>query len=182
MESPCTAPLPRIGRRIALRRLRAGDLPEFQAYRRDADTGRYQGWTPQTDAQSLAFLVQMESADLFVPGEWVQLGIAERATDGLIGDVGIRIDPDGATAEIGFTLGPGSRGAGLGAEAVAEAMGLIFDCSCVARVIGITDARNASSIRLLERVGMRQVDTVRTEFRGEPCVELVYALSRDARG
>ncbi len=182
MESPGTAPLPRIGHRIALRRLRAGDLPDFQAYRRDAETGRYQGWTPQTDAQSLAFLVQMESADLFVPGEWVQLGIAERASDGLIGDVGIRVAPDQATAEIGFTLRSGSRGAGLGAEAVAEAMGLVFDCSCVARVIGITDARNAPSIRLLERVGMRHVDTVRSEFRGEPCVELVYAFNRDARG
>jgi hypothetical protein len=31
---------------------------------------------------------------------------------------------------------------------------------------------------LLERVGLRRVDTVATVFRGQPCLEHVYAISR----
>ena len=33
-------------------------------------------------------------------------------------------------------------------------------------------------VRLLERVGMQRIETRDTEFRGEPCVEHVYAASR----
>lgn len=43
MEPPERDPLPRPGKAIALRRLREDDLAAFQAYRRDEETGRYQG-------------------------------------------------------------------------------------------------------------------------------------------
>ena len=180
MEPPERDPLPRPGKAIAVRRLRENDLAAFQAYRRDEETGRYQGWTPQTDAQAKAFLAQMARAALFVPGEWIQLGIAAPGTDELVGDIGICVAADGKEAEIGFTLRPRSRGAGLGTEAVREAIGLVFELTKVARVVAVTDARNASSIRLLERAGLGRVDTVQSTFRGEPCVEHVYALARVA--
>lgn len=175
-------PLPRIGRRIVLRRLCVADLPDFQAYRQDEETGRYQGWTPQADPQASAFLAQMSGAPFLAPDEWIQLGIALRESDALIGDIGIRVAADQAMAEIGFTLRAQSRGAGLGTEAVREAIGLVFEQAPVARVVGITDARNAASLRLLERAGMRWVETVQSAFRGEPCVEHVYAISRDGGG
>ena len=55
---------------------------------------------------------------------------------------------------------------------------LLFGSGRVEVVEGITDARNAASIRLLERVGMRLARTRRAEFKGEACTEHVYCIAR----
>jgi RimJ/RimL family protein N-acetyltransferase len=54
----------------------------------------------------------------------------------------------------------------------------LFEQTDVQRVIAITDARNLPSVRLLERVGMRKIETRAATFRDQPCIEHVYALSR----
>jgi aminoglycoside 6'-N-acetyltransferase len=120
----------------------------------------------------------MHTAPLFEPGEWCQIAIAERDAGALIGDIGLCVAADGAQAEIGFTVCAPSQGRGLGADAVRTAIALLFERTAVARVVGITDARNGSSVRLLERVGMSRVATVDTVFHGEPCTEHVYAIAR----
>ena len=176
-----TDPLPRIGPRVVLRRLRPTDLDAFQAYRADPDVGRYQGWSPMSPGDGAAFLEQMRTSAAFTVGDWLQLGIAERSTDRLIGDIGICLRGSAEThAELGFTLAPGAQGRGLGAEAVREALAMLFDSTDIARVVAITDARNDASVRLLRRVGMEPVETVNAVFRGEPCVEFVHELRRNA--
>ena len=134
------------------------------------------------DPEAAAFLEQMRSAACFEPGTWLQLGIAERGTGALIGDIGVCVAPDGAQAEIGFTLSPKFRGRGLATEAVRAAIGLLFDHTGVARVVGVTDARNLPSVRLLERVGMHRTGTANATFRGEACVEHSFAITRHDDG
>lgn len=170
--------LPHIGARVRLRRLTQADLPAFQAYRHDAELGRYQGWLPQTDAQAQAFLDEMSRATLLAPGAWVQLGIVDGRDDALIGDIGLCVSSTGESAEIGFTLRASSQGHGLAGEAVRAAIQLVFAATAVARIVGITDARNLASIRLLERVGMRRSSTGPAEFRGAACIEHVHELLR----
>ena len=157
--------------RLRLRRLREQDLAPFQAYRRDAELGRYQGWLPMDDGAALAFLQQMADSAFCPPGAWFQLGIAEITGDTLIGDVGIHLQADGSAAEIGFTLARGAQGRGLATEAVAAAIDLVFAHTPAARVVGITDARNSASVRLLDRTGLRRFATLDAVFRGEACVE-----------
>ena len=170
--------LPRTAGRIVLRRLDPADLRAFQAYRHDKELGRYQGWvaTPDEDAREL--LSHMSTAKLLQPGVWCQIGIAESRSLGLIGDIGLLLAPDARQAEIGFTLGRPSQGRGLATAAVQEAIRLVFECTPADTVIGVTDSRNTPSIRLLERVGMRQVDMRDTTFRGERCTEHVYAVGK----
>ncbi len=175
-------PLPRIGVRVILRRLAPADLENFQDYRRDPAVARYQGWSPMPDPEAAAFLEQMRSAACFEPGTWLQLGIAERNSGALIGDIGVCVAPGGAQAEIGFTLSPKSQGRGLATEAVRAAIGLLFDHTGVARVVGVTDARNLPSVRLLERVGMHRTGTANAVFRGEACVEHSFAITRHDGG
>jgi RimJ/RimL family protein N-acetyltransferase len=62
--------------------------------------------------------------------------------------------------------------------AVRAVVELIFKCSTAERVIGITDARNLPSMRLMERVGMRMTETSQAVFRGEACVEHTYTVTR----
>jgi RimJ/RimL family protein N-acetyltransferase len=178
MKPAQSDPLPVAYGRVSLRRLVGADLPTFQAYRQDADVGRYQGWDPLSDHDAAQFIAKMSGVALFPQGEWVQLGVADRRTDRLIGDLGICVARDGQSAEIGFTLASAAQGVGFGTEAVKAAIRLIFEHAPVARILAVTDARNLPAQRLLERVNMRRVDTVAAIFRGQPCVEHVYAITR----
>jgi aminoglycoside 6'-N-acetyltransferase len=164
-----------------LRRLRPDDREAFQAYRAIPGLGRYQGWSPMSAGAAVEFLAAMREAPLFTPGQWVQLGIAEPESDSLVGDIGLFLSQDGGTAEVGFTLAPSMQGRGIATGAVREALRLLFAMTKVARVLGITDARNAASIRLLERLGFEHTGSRDVVFRGEPCTERIYALHRPVR-
>lgn len=166
--------------RVTLRRLRASDLADFQAYRHDPAVGLYQGWSPEPDEVALAFLLDMASATLLAPGAWCQVGIALTEGDRLIGDIGIHVAADLGQAELGFSLARPHQGRGLATEAVQAALTWVLASVAVPRVIGVTDARNVASARLLERVGMRFVKAMETRFRGAPCTEHLYALERGA--
>ena len=171
-------PLPRGTPRIVLRRLELADLARFQAYRRDSEVGEFQGWEPQPDDEAARFIEDMSDVGLFTRGAWVQLGIADQHTDELIGDVGICVSADGEKAEIGFTVAPCAQGSGLGTEAVREVIGLIFDHTDVSKVVAVIDARNMRAHRLALRAGFQKLESLTTVFRGEPCIEDVWVISR----
>jgi RimJ/RimL family protein N-acetyltransferase len=173
-------PLPRSTERVTLRRLCRDDLSEFQAYRLDPVVGQYQGWSPMSDAHALSFLDEMNVAPALAPGEWFQLGIADRQSGILIGDIGVRISADGREAEIGFTLGRRHQGQGLAREAVGEVVALIFEVTEVRRVVAITDARNDAARKLLSSLRMAHVGRQEAIFRGEPCVEDTFSLCKAA--
>ena len=174
--------LPRIASGVVLRRLAISDLAAFLAYRHDALLGQYQGWTVTSDAEATSFLTEMSTAELLHPGMWSQIGIAKSESQALIGDIGLFLASDGRHAEIGFTLRRESQGHGVATTAVREAINLVFEHTKAEQVLGITDARNVSSIRLLERVGMRKTESRSAMFRGESCLEHVYAVSRQRDG
>jgi ribosomal-protein-alanine N-acetyltransferase len=182
MRAPNDDLLPREFPGGRLRRLRPADLATFQAYRALPELGRYQGWSPMADAEALAFLSAMSEAPLFARGRWVQLGIAAAASDGLVGDIGIHLSDDGFTGEIGFTLAPASQGRGIATAAVRQALQVLVASTAVAQVLGITDGRNAASIRLLERLGFVPRESRELVFRGERCREQIYALQPERVG
>ena len=131
-----------------------------------------------TEAEALAFLVEMGAGVFFQPGQWIQLGIAEPDTDILVGDIGLHLSDDSQTGEVGFTLTPSSQGRGIATAAVREALQLFFAASAVSQILGVTDARNTPSVRLLERLGFEFRESRNGVFRGEECVERVFVLSR----
>ncbi len=172
-------PLPRTSKRTVLRRLGVPDLTDFQAYRCDPEVARYQGWEVMSDDRARSFLADVNGAELLRPGHWCQIGIADRSTNGLIGDVGICVAAHQREAEIGFSLARHAQRKGLASEAVGEAVRLVFEHADVDRIIGVTDARNLPSIRLMERIGMHKFDEQETVFRDEPCTEYTFAVARD---
>jgi len=171
--------LPREGERVSLRRLTPADLGDFQAYRQDAQVGSYQGWTAQSDPRALAFLDEMSKAPFtLAPGEWLQLGIAERAGERLIGDIGL-CRRSGAEVEIGFSLAASAQGQGLAGEALRLLLQLLFGQFELQRVIAVTDARNSAALRLLQRLGARLERSEEAVFRGEACVEQRWVIDRE---
>lgn len=170
--------LPIVTDRLVLRRLTPADMAAFQIYRHDEEVGQYQDWQPQTDAEAIVFLEEQTKTELFQPGVWFQIGIADRETGALIGDIGVCLSDVGAEAEIGFTLRRQSQGLGLARESVAALLEFLFEHTDINKIVGIVDARNTAAIRLLEKVGMRFVQTNEAIFRDSPCEELVYELLR----
>ena len=171
-------PLPILTRHAIVRRLTSSDLPQFQAYRHDEDISRYQGWSAQSDEDALAFLDEMAIVPLFRPDKWTQLAIAESRTSKLIGDIGVYVSDDGTFAEIGFSLAKAAHGSGRATAAVSATIDLVLRWTDVVKIIGIPDARNIASIKLLERVGMRPVESRETMFDGAPCTEIVFIRER----
>ncbi|MBB2487901.1 GNAT family N-acetyltransferase, partial [Mitsuaria sp. WAJ17] len=172
--------------RVQLRRMRESDLERFHAYRSDAETARFQGWTQAQDpVQSAAFLREMSEAPIGVPDEWVQLAIADGEDDQLIGDIGLCLrarplagvagaDTHPLGAWMGITLHPGWRGRGLGREAFVALQDFLLEAGGLLEVECWVDARNTASIQLLEASGMRRFCSEVRDFRGGPCEEHGY--------
>jgi RimJ/RimL family protein N-acetyltransferase len=174
-------PLPWHSARLTLRRLRADDLPRFQAYRHDAEVGRYQGWKPASDDEARAFLVEMVEAPFGQLGEWLQIAIADAADGFLLGDLGLFVAASGDEAEFGITLARAAQGKGLAEEAARTLIDGLRAHTAVRRLIAITDTRNAPSARLLRRLGMELEAEAEAEFNGEPCREWHFALELGRR-
>ncbi len=124
------------------------------------------------------FITQMAGASALIPGDWIQLGIADAASNQLIGDVGLYLEPDASAAEIGFTVCRAAQGLGHAARAVRTCLSLIFLTTHARHVRAVTDARNMNSIRVLERAHFVRSATQQSLFKGEACTEFVYAYHR----
>lgn len=166
-----TDPLPLETHRLRLRRLREDDLAPFQAYRSDEQVGRWQGWSPMDTEAARTFLREMHEAPWCPRDEWFQLALADRATDRLLGDMGLHLSEDGATVDIGFTLARAAWGQGLASEAVHALLPQLFKHTPARRVRAMADVRNTASVKLLERCGFKCYATLAADFKGEPCEE-----------
>jgi RimJ/RimL family protein N-acetyltransferase len=175
-------PLPISTERTRLRRLAVADLAPFQRYRSDPEVGRWQGWKPMDEAGALAFLQEMADSAFCPPGHWFQIGIADRPSDLLIGDIGLHLHGGaGLLAELGFTLTPAAQGRGLATEAVGAAVQMLLKHTPVQRIVAVADVRNTASIQLLQRLGLRRFAVLPAIFGGQPCVEAHFSLSRHGR-
>lgn len=131
---------------------------------------------------SEAAFTRIESARPGVPGEWFQFAIESEETGALIGDCALRVDErEPYRAEIGFTLAREYQGRGLASEAVSRLLDYAFDVLGLHRVVAIADCRNAPSVALLERLGLRReghfVENV--WFKGGWADEYLYAVLKD---
>ena len=170
--------LPAIQHNTLIRKFDAADLSRFHDYRSDAELAKYQGWSPMSLEAAGAFIEEMAPISALRPGEWVQLAIADAISDEILGDVGLYLEPDQTASEIGFTLCHAAQGQGHASRAVSLALSLVFATSSVRFVQAVTDARNLSSVGVLERTGFNQSAVRQTVFKGEPCTELVYVCHR----
>lgn len=162
---------------MALRPLRADDLDAFHGYRSDPEVGRYQGWSPMTRQEAAAFIASMASVSGPVRGEWIQLAIASRHTDALLGDVGLHLDQDGTVAHVGCTCAPAQQRQGIASEAMRLLLRALGDDPACERVVGVVDARNVASKRLLARLGFRMQRADEVDHPKGPCVEETHTLA-----
>ena len=143
--------------RLSLSRLTASDAPAMYGYRCDPEVCRYQSFEPGSLEDVEAFIAGLQSNAFDPPGSWFQFAIRIRESGSLIGDLGTHFMAyDPRQVEIGFTLAPAYQGRGFATEAVSGILSYLLGPAQKHRVFASVDPRNAPSIALLERVGMRR--------------------------
>lgn len=166
--------------RLELRPYRDSDLEVFHAMRSDPEVVRYLYEDIETLDQSREKLAaRMGLRRLESEGDWLPVAIVERASGEMVGDVGLNLrSVQHRTGEIGFMLHPAYHGRGYATEAARALVDWGFRELGLHRIVGRTEARNAASARVLERLGMRlEAHLIENEWvKGEWQSELQYAI------
>ena len=146
---------PLITDRLSVRPLGLGDLETFVGYRQDPEVARYQSWSPDYSQTQGRELIDGQKNQTFpVPGDWLQLGIHLLDSNQLIGDLALHnVEGEMECFEIGFTLATSFQGMGYAREAASALVSNLESEHGVRRLIASTDARNLSSISLLNHLG-----------------------------
>jgi RimJ/RimL family protein N-acetyltransferase len=165
--------------RLVLTKLLDSDAPALFAFRSDPEVCRYQSFSPGTLSDAEDFIAGMANVVFDTPGTWFQFGIRRLDTGEMIGDIGAHFTADDPRqVEIGFTVAPAHQGCGFGTETVTGLLDHLFGSMKKHRVFGSVDPRNAASIALLKRVGMRQEAHFRESiwFKGGWADDMIFGL------
>ena len=140
--------------KITLRSLSKNDLEDFYAYRSDPAVCRYQGFSPYTKAAAESFILKNQELDLMKNGEWMQIAIADRKSNRLLGDAAIRfLGHEFRLAEIGCTISPAAQGSGVATQSMQLLLQTVFTKRVTHKITALMDVRNAAAIRLVEKLG-----------------------------
>lgn len=165
--------------RLNIRNLKSTDLNDFHIYRSNPDVTKYQGFDVMTIEQAEEFIKRQLNKEFGKAGEWIQYGIENKATEQLIGDCAIKLDPyDIRIAEIGITISHLEQKKGYAKECLLGLLTFLFDTQNILRVVEIVDAENIASINLLKSIGFKQeghfIENI--FFKGKWGSEFQYAM------
>ncbi|MEL6464022.1 MAG: GNAT family N-acetyltransferase [Pseudomonadota bacterium] len=162
--------------RLVLRKWKRSDEMHVATILGDPDVMAFSDHGVLTSKQLLAWF---EKACAVCPDDLLSgpLAIAQKATDDLIGYIGLSHDPDRIAegdAEIGFRLSKSVWGQGYASEAAAELVRRTNEVSSISRIVAIVDPGNTRSIRVLDKLGMSLVGEIM--FDGYDYPDMFYAL------
>jgi RimJ/RimL family protein N-acetyltransferase len=174
--------LPRHTPRLVLRRFAPEDAAAFRAYRSDPAVARYQGWDSCSEEEAIEFVRRQSVQPVGIPGEWLQIAIALKATNELIGDCALKVhahDPQQAT--LGGTFARSHQRRGYVPEAFTCLLDMVFLKMNLHRVIADTDVENTAAWKLMERLGLRREGHLHQSlwFKGRWADEYLYAILRE---
>lgn len=127
---------------------------------------------------------------------WIERSLSDRASGRscgfaitlaesslLVGAIGLRMDPDPRSAELGYWIGVPHWGQGYATEAARAVTDYGFDTLGLGRIYGQHFTENPGSGRVLENAGLRYEGTLRGHVAkwGERKDVAVYGLSRSDR-
>jgi RimJ/RimL family protein N-acetyltransferase len=165
--------------RLALRELEASDAQRIFEYRSRPEISRFQSWGTQARDEIQLYISQLSATEPGLPGSWYQVGLTLRSGGELIGDCGFRVpETEPRQAELGIAVAPEYHSHGYATEALRALLDYLFLELGKHRAFGSVDPRNVSSIRLLQRIGMRkEAHFVKSLwFKGDWVDDIVFAM------
>jgi RimJ/RimL family protein N-acetyltransferase len=166
--------------RLLIRPFEAGDLGAMEAIHGDPAVAKWLYNEPRMPDQVRAHLERkIVGAALDEDGDWLSAAAILRADGAFVADLAMQlISREHRCVEIGYIVHPAFAGRGFATEAAGALMRLAFDDFGMHRVIGRVEPRNAGSVRVLEKLGMRrEAHFLENEWvKGEWQSELVFAM------
>jgi RimJ/RimL family protein N-acetyltransferase len=166
--------------RLTLRPFSPDDFDDLYAYQSRGDVARYLHWEARDHAQVREALEdQCRETTLGAEGEWLTFAVVWREVGKVVGEVGLKwLSQAHRQGETGFVFNPEYQGRGLATEAAESMLALGFGNLGWHRIIGSCDVRNHSSVRLMERIGMRrEAHFMHNQIvKGEWTDELIFAI------
>jgi len=166
--------------RLHLRAFRDADAVDVQRLAGDRRIAATTAHVPHPypDGVAEAWIATHEAA--WELGRGLALAITARETDELIGAIGLTINPEQKSAEMGYWIGVPFWGQGICTEAACGLIDFAFTTLPVDRVHAHHFARNVASGRVMEKAGMTfeglRVDVIEKWGRREDAK--FYGISR----
>lgn len=131
---------------------------------------------PYEERDAVAFIARQQ--DNFAAGRSVQFAMTSAVDGELLGGIGLTIDPDHASAELGYYVAVPHWGKGYASEAATAVIAFAFEVKHLNRVHAHHMTRNPASGRILQKIGMRHEGTLREHIIkwGVPENVEVYAV------
>jgi RimJ/RimL family protein N-acetyltransferase len=172
--------------RLTLRPFERGDLDDLALILGDESVNRYLYTEPRNRDETREVLERRLGDDEEVAEDNVlRIAVVLRDSSRLIGDFMLHWKKDEhRQGEIGGSLHRDYHGQGYASEIYVVLLELAFSTYGLHRVVGRCDARNAASIRSLEKAGLRrEAHFIENEFvKGEWTDEVVLAIRANAWG
>lgn len=162
--------------RLFIRSLSENDLDDFLDYRSDPEVVKWQGFGVWSETEARAFLLEQAERRIADDDQWTQFGVELKAKRNLIGDLAAQLHSD-HSAHVGVTLKARYQRQGFAREALSGLINYLHETFRTNAVIGLTDARNTASIRLLESLHFKfEKEEHNVPYKGEFCTEYTYRL------
>lgn len=151
-----------LSERILIRDFTLADWPAVQAYGSRPEVYRFQAWGPITPEEARGYveltIVQAQEK----PRTNYTLSVVLAATNEVIGSCGLIIRSQKfLQGEIAYFLHPDYWGRGYATEVAQRLLDFGFTTLGLHRITATCDPRNTSSLRVLEKIGMRYEGTLR---------------------
>ena len=174
---------PLVTERLRLRPFTRGDVDAVLAYRGREDVARYL-FDPPLSRDECAMAIQQRATQtgLLEEGDRIVLAVETAEVGKLVGEVSlIWRSVEARQGELGWIFHPDHHGQGFATEASNALLDLGFGPADLHRIFARCDARNQSSWRLMERLGMRREAHFREHalVKGARDEEFYYAILRD---
>ena len=162
--------------RLLLREFSDEDFQAVHAYASDPDIVRFMTWGPNSEAETREFLKCAKTHAEANPRLQFGLAVVRHASGDLIGSIGLHVD--GSNAMLGFCYARSAWGQGYATEAAQILLDFGFGSLGLHRIWADCDSENAVSVRVLQKLGMRQEGHLRGDckIRGEWRDTLIFAI------
>ena len=152
--TPFTFTEPIVTERLVLRPITVADVDDVHSYQSLPEVAEYQMFEPRTREVVLEKTIEQAAAlRLEAEGDYLQVAVEESGR--VIGGLYFAIKSlDNLCGEIGWSLHPSYQGRGFATEAARAILELGFGMG-LHRIVAELDPRNAASIALCLRLGMR---------------------------
>lgn len=142
--------------RLIIRDMQLCDFNSIHRYGSDVEHVKYMTWGPNSEAETMDFLVKAIEKNNAIPRTSYDLAMTLKTDQRMIGGIGIYINDDFKEAMIGWILQKEYWNNGYTTEAAKALIDYGFNILELRRIVATCDAENIASWKVMEKLGMRR--------------------------